>query len=491
MNQVPSPVPGLDIEAATLLVQAVKARRRYFSKQTASTSAAADVGDVTAEESRQSALVELKNTADDKSKELINELKRQVQTASNTRGERRRVEAAAPVKCAEFLIATLSDDENSFRLRRAALAVLREILVRSSDSRAFLASGRHLLGFVSLVEGVSLQNNGQDARQEQSVFQLEAVELVQEMASKFGRIYTQFTVAGRLLGDLSTVSADVASQRGMNMSLLRRERDAAFEHGPKACKTIRKMINRADGYFRVLVPRFGGLAKPGIETKCGGPTDGGLTLDNDELHDLSDDSVDWEEGDLGLEEDEGDHELAVDQTLDVLEYSGALLDGGIAIKIGAPTTSETDLDQRQLSETRQKLQVLVDKLSKRQPRLKQWILALSRADGMEERTLRDPANSASGPKSLILLSEQKRSSRSEVLQDLLSVRNEMDHIIEAAARLGINATNSSEIETDTTMIDSSRKRQCLPEPKILPPTSSKTRGRKRSRSKVKVFYKKK
>lgn len=475
---LPSPVPGLNIEAATLLVQAVKARRRYISKQTTSTSAA-DAGGATA------ALVELKNTADDKSTELLNELKRQVRTASNKRGERRREEATAPVKCAEFLIETLSDDENSFRLRRAALAILREILVRSSDSRAFLASGRHLLDFVSMIEAVSHQNDGQGARQEQSVFQLEAVELVQEMAAKFGRIYTQFTVAGRLLGDLSPESADVASERSKNMSLLRRERDAAFEHGPKACKTIRRMMNRADGYFRVLVPRFGGFARSGIEMKCGGTSSEGG--DDDELHELSDGSVDWEEGDLGLEEDEEVHELAVDQTLNVLKYSGSLLDGGIAIKIGAPA-NETDQDQQQLSETRQKLQVLIDKLSKRQPRLKQWILALSKADGMEERTLRDPTNSTiSGPKSLILLPEHKRSSRPEVLRDLLSVRNEMDHIIEAAARLGINATNSSEDETNT-IIDSSRKRQCLPEPKIMPPTNCKKR---RSRSKVKVFYKKK
>ena len=488
-TQVPSPVPGLNIEAATLLVQAVKARRRYFSKQTTSQSAADDAGGATnseeEESKRQSALEELKNTADDKSTELMNELKRQVQTACRN-GGRRREEASAPVKCAEFLVETLSDSENSFRLRRAGLAVLRDILVRSSDSRAFLATGRHLLDFVAMIEAVSHQNDGQDARQEQSAFQLEAIELVQEMAAKFGQIYTQFTVAGRLLGDVSTECADdVAGQRSKNMSLLRRERDAALEHGSKACETMRRMINRADGYFRVLVPRFGGFAQAG---------DGESILDNDEElkgDDLSDDdSVDWEDGELGLDEDEGDHELAVDQTLDILKFSGALLDGSMAIKIGAPADDETAFGQRQLSETRQKLQVLVDKLSKRQPRLKQWILALSKADGMEERTLRDPANSTTGPTSLVLLSEQKRSSRSEVLRNLLSVRNEMDHIVEAAARLGIDATKSSEVVRNE-IVGSSRKRQCLPEPKIVLPTDCKKRGRKRSRYKVKVFYKKK
>ena len=41
---------------------------------------------------------------------------------------------------------------------------------------------------------------------------------------------------------------------------MQRERDIAFEHGPKACQSLEGMVERrADEYFRILIPRFGGF----------------------------------------------------------------------------------------------------------------------------------------------------------------------------------------------------------------------------------------
>ena len=109
-----------------------------------------------------------------------------------------------------------------------------------------------------------------------SLFQLEAIELIHNLASRFGQFYTQFTVASRLIGDVSinfalhrqttTTTTSTANNAQSNhqsqcntMRLLRKERDNALEYGPKACQSLERMIGKADEYFSVLVPRLGGF----------------------------------------------------------------------------------------------------------------------------------------------------------------------------------------------------------------------------------------
>ena len=58
------------------------------------------------------------------------------------------------------MLEIVSNDSNSFHLRRAALALIREILQRSSDARAYVASGDTLLDFVSIVERI--QDTGEE-----------------------------------------------------------------------------------------------------------------------------------------------------------------------------------------------------------------------------------------------------------------------------------------------------------------------------------------
>ena len=64
---------------------------------------------------------------------------------------------------------------------------------------------------------------------------------------------------------------------------------------------------------------------------------------------------------------------------------------------------------------------MVDKLSScRLSRLSQWLNALARVDGMEQRTEVDPASSKlsgkEGPVYLVLLSEDEHALRRELLQ---------------------------------------------------------------------------
>ncbi|KAL9188452.1 hypothetical protein ACHAXT_006830 [Thalassiosira profunda] len=479
-----SPVPGVPIELATLLVQAIKARRKYLSKTYAPAS-----DDDAAEKLRG-----LREAAEDKTTSFLNELRKIVErySAAKKSTARRKTPPNAPTRCVEFLFGIVADGSNSFHLRRAALALMREILERSSEARAFIAEGQVLLDFVSVVEGVDSEQtreNGESAQASASApgttpgqtFQMEAMELIHHLASKFGHLYTQFTVASRLLGDVSVNLAmheqdpsDSSTQNGggrrrSNMRMLRRQRDVALERGPKACSSLERMIERADGCFRILVPRFGGFNVQ--QTQNGDADIAEVDSDAKPAADCADgnenddeDSIDWEEGDVDFSEDESyehpapeDHEAAVEQTLDILGRGGALLDGQLAVKMGSGNAVEhetpaihhgsepANLDDAPTSQTsdtakaRQKLQCIVEKLSTRLRLLNQWIHALSRADGMEERAVHDAATAPgeAGPVSLVLLSEEKRKLRGELLQRMMKILKEVESVLQSAAKIGI------------------------------------------------------
>jgi len=349
-----------------------------------------------------------------------------------------------------------------------------------------------------MVEGVENYQVGEDdhtggayrGRSElspKSLFQLEAMELIHDLASKFGNFYTQFTVASRLLGDVSinfslhhiirdANNSDGAQNGGStvqsqcaNMRILRRERNTALECGTKACQILEGMVERADEYFRVLVPRFGGFNGESLEklatdgnianisatydSKLAASTDGFASNGNKDGavnydEDDDDSSIDWEDGDFVSLENENsnagtnplfadikdddsindhsliDHHDAVTHTLEVMERSGALLEGTLAIQVrggksievgpmGNPATDQVQAHAEEVI-SRRKLQNLADKVSRRLPRLNRWISALSHADGMEERTVVDPITARSLV-SLGLLSEGKRAARFSAL----------------------------------------------------------------------------
>mmetsp|Transcript_31948 Transcript_31948/g.69005 ORF Transcript_31948/g.69005 Transcript_31948/m.69005 type:complete len:599 (-) Transcript_31948:2146-3942(-) len=517
-----SPVPGVKIELAFLLVQAVKARRKFLSKS----SSLAEADDAEKESLRHRMIQDLQSAAEDKKSAFLNELRRQVEYSSASSSKissRRNTNASsnAPTHCLKFLLEVLSDGSNSVHLRRSSLALAREILEKSSDSRAFLASGRCLLDFVSVIEGIEYDQAEEEEgpgeastnMSPKSIFQLEAMELIHHLASKFGRFYTQFTVASRLLGDVSVkfsmhntaqTSTNNDEQEGgrncsqrVNMKILRRERDIALECGPRACQSLGRMVERADVYFRILVPRFGGFntdrfgmnqtnekreatgeaERNTIDVYQGGDEDEG-----------DDDSIDWEEGDTGVSDSENfnesthnitsdfhsdepnSHQAAVEQTMDIMGRAGGLLDGNLAVQLGGKSMEMEATPPRAKTETlvdlattsqpadaqadaRTKLQNMVRKFyAQRLPCLSRWIHALSHADGMEERAVIDPAMAGSpgneGPVSLVLLSEEKRFMRSQVLQQLIKVRGEVQGVLRSASTLGISPDGAENKKDD-------------------------------------------
>ena len=542
-----SPVFGVNIEVGILLVQAVKARRAFLSKS----SSTVEDDDAEREYSRRDLLQNLRETADDKDSAFLNELRRQVQnksswsksaSSSSRRGDTKSTPADAPVRCVEFLLEILSDASNSFHLRRSALGSTRQILVRSSAARAYFACGRRLLNFARMVEGGDndqVENDSSDGGSyrgslglsPKSLFRLEAMELVHDMASKFGEFYTRFCVASRLLGDSSITSMHhitrdaansssdaevVGSTQRDNVRILRSERDTALECGPRACQCLERMVERADYFFRLLVPGFGGFNVESIQKRnehTNGsadaktpknsavtydskltPSTDGVALNNNKdggiRHDEDDDgsSIDWEEGDIELSDNDtfnagsnlpftdiyGDHsidddssmnhQVAVTQTLEVMKRSGALLEGTIAIQVTGDKSIEIGpietQDQTPVEEVASliKLQNLVDKFSRRLPRLNRWICALGHADGMEERTIVDPIT-ARPLVSLMLLSEENRALRTKLLQRFMKVRGEIEGVLRSSSKLGITLERSEtkmrglKIESDTARVN--------------------------------------
>ena len=378
-----------------------------------------------------------------------------------------------------------------------------QILVKSSNARHFFAKDHSspLLNFIGMIErmggeirtvaieaaGAAVAGEYLDETEEgkedetrssrrfdqqyyhsspQAKMQLEAVELIYTLANQFGIHYPQYTVASRLLGDISlhfsppppppsSSSSSMTMQnnnRGnatMQMRILRTDRDEALTLGPTACCQFERMVDRADTYFHILMPRYGGFnnsdtmgaMSPTDGNECEWGEEQGMTseektigqgtsqspnqfmngsevdtgvVDDDEF------SIEWEEGDIESCEMIIDntsrkkdnivhpvvHEAAVSHTLDVMTRSGALLDGQLTIQVGrdtcysthpavepcvdlSATTTENSTDS--IAVARRRLHNLVRKISSRHlPRLYQWIHALSHADMMQERAVFDP-----------------------------------------------------------------------------------------------------
>lgn len=137
---VESPVPGVNLTLATLLVEAIKRRRKQLSS-------------LTKHSQDDTSLQNIGNKATDATTAFLNELRNQKES-SRRRKDNNKSSANAPINSIKFLLDILSNDTNSLHLRRSSLALIREILLRSSDARAYVADGDTLLQFVSIVESV-------------------------------------------------------------------------------------------------------------------------------------------------------------------------------------------------------------------------------------------------------------------------------------------------------------------------------------------------
>ena len=477
---VESPVAGVNITLASLLVEAIKTRRKYISKSSSSPPK---------DDEKESLLKNIENKATDATTAFLNELRNQVESSSASRRNKQSASASAPTNCLKFLLEIISNDSNSFHLRRAALVLIREILQRSSDARGYLASGETLLEIVAIVEGVqnadeecdtTLSSSGranETTLSPAALFQQETIELIHFLALQYGQLYPKFTVASRLLGDMSTsIHLQLQSQnigaitgdrkRSHNqrykIHLVRKKRDEALERGPKACQRLEVMLARADYCFKVLLPRWGGFNNTDDQMNEDKNATSISTPEDPISDDVSvcledDDSIEWEEGDADLlsdDEEEGkilapasdhgttSHVDAVAQTLAVMERSGTLLDGKLSVEFGRDPQSEGTNEDETKANARRELEAIVKKFSsKRMQRLNQWIHALTYADGMVERAVVDPASGnvgEAGPVSVVLLSEDKRTLRGPLLQQMMKLKGEIESVLKSAEVLGVH-----------------------------------------------------
>eukprot|EP00984_Skeletonema_dohrnii_P008490 scaffold3126_cov138-Skeletonema_dohrnii-CCMP3373.AAC.3 len=493
-----SPVPGVNMTLASLLVEVIKTKRKFISKSSQSSQPNDD--------EKESLLQNIENKATDATTAFLNELRNQAESSASRRDKN---SANAPTNCLKFLLEIVSNDSNSFHLRRAALALIREILQRSSDARACVASGETLLDFVSIVERI--QDTGEEcdatilssssSRVNETIlspaalFHQEAIELIHQLALQYGQLYPKFTVASRLLGDMSIhlqlQSQNIGAITGEggrnnnqrhNIQLIRKKRDEALERGQKACQSLERMVERADDCFKVLLPRWGGFnvddemnddKKSSAKSTPDNPISDDASVDLDD-----DDSIEWEDGDTDLlsdDEEEGkvlasdhDHDTsshvgAVAQTLAVMERSGTLLDGKLSVEVGkvapnssTPTELESEGSNEDATKARLELEAIIKKLSsKRIQRLRQWIHALTYADGMMERAVVDPTASAAsgnvgtaGPVSVVLLSKDKRTLRGPLLQQMMKLKGEVEGVLKSAEVLGVRSESGEARERE-------------------------------------------
>ena len=493
---VESPVPGVNLTLATLLVEAIKRRRKQLSS-------------LTKHNQDDTSLQNIGNKATDATTAFLNELRNQTES-SRRQKDNNKSSANAPINSIKFLLDVLSNDTNSLHLRRSSLALIREILLRSSDARAYVADGDTLLQFVSIVESVEdvgddCVSGGRGGINETrlspaALFQQESIEFMQQLAFRYGQLYPKFTVASRLLGDrVSSQHVQIDSHnigtgtnedgrrnsQRQNIHLFRRKRDEALEYGFKACRSVERLICRAENCFKVLIPRWGGFntvdnsdANEQLEGKIRSDdslanASSGNQIPDDASVDLEDDdSIEWEEGDddglLPDEEAVGDninsakdldssHVGAVAQTLAVMERSGTLLDGKLSVQVGKPVangSSETEaiaVDTQEgdaKADARLELEAIVKKISsKRIKRLSQWIHALTYADGLMERAVADPASGnvgKGGPISVVLLPKEARETKSLLLPQMMKLKAELDSILKSADVLGVSHSESDE-----------------------------------------------
>lgn len=488
---VTSPVPGINVELASLLITAIKTRRKLLSKSFSN--------------EQQERLHALKENADDSTTMFLVRLRKEVEAAKRKQSPNidRDRHTNAATHCLGFLLQTLSETGNSFHLRRAAMLICREILQRSSDARAYLDSDGILMDFVSMVQKMDdeEEETSNPVMSPSRIFRQDAIDLITYLSDKFGTLYPKFIVSERLMSEISTFtsiqSSNEPNQR-TNMMSLRTERDIALQKGMKACDVLERMIGKADGYFRLLVPRYGGFVNESDNgevqqiSSCENLVEeevvaerSNILLDgsacnrtemsnkeishNNFVETFEDDdaSIEWEEGDADCFNDEDsprgnllteieetgrfdtDHHTAVAHTLGVMQQSGVIREGGLSVELGPSVqNSKTTLGANNRG-SQIKLKKLVDDLkSQRLPQLNKWVHALSHADGMEERTVEDPSNAGGGPVSLTLLSAEKRALRASLLKRMLKIKGDAETTIQSANLL--SAITEEELQHSNT-----------------------------------------
>ena len=515
-DQAQQRIEGVPPSLTPVLLHAIKSRRKYLAKLGSSSSADAETGaaaeaadptDVLArvaarsdqEQQRRQAIQDadsplerLRLASKDATTAFLNGVKREAKSGGGGRSdngwslEKSQGRAPArggatadsvPVACLSFLLGLFSTDDGSVKLptRRAALALASELLRRSAECREAFASAERLRQFIEVVS--SLGSSGRDANHNGSstntnaenegegtlraLVQQEAVQLLVGLSDLYGIYSPRLSVAARFLEEregivLSSTTrgsglGDIASNNAM--ADLRRGRDMAMAKVDKAHGRVKRILDRADKCFEILVPRFGssgGGSSSATGKEATQDTSTNLANawlddnfddgDDDDLED--DDDIDWEEGDDN--DDDGstapeDHEKAVERTLAQMERSRGIEDGGIEISLGGGDSagSSGGASDATISAAREMLGRCVKLLEeKHMPRLVFWSDCLHRADNM---TIQTGEMSGTVQSSLVAMSPSVRKKRSETLNMVLSLKSDCSKTISSAAKLGIGS----------------------------------------------------
>jgi hypothetical protein len=388
-------------------------------------------------------------------------------------------------------------------VRRAALYLSAQLLYRSAECRQFLLESSSSSSLpTSNVEGqepstlsslssssptgtvlmdwmdrmldvttsASASSNDRSAKQAQHL-QQEAYLLLQQLSAKgYGDMYPTLVTAllrfrqisGNLLGSSTfeglRLSGDdhgeVASETAGGLrdaTELRRARDQALQFWAREEAAVHKLLRRAGTCMDVLVPRFA-LEEPARRSVSlsanslkGEDTN---IIDDDDKDD--DESVDWEDGGLGIEEGNGDampnptsrlsaeaavdaHETAVERTLVAMEATGGLKAGEIEVSFDGRPSGADDLLTNATTTEKANLESVVARLAKRHlPRLVAWTEGLVQADGLVE-------SSNPNSRALVSMPSNLARQRKRVLDRLILLKGSVASVLGSAKRLGIEA----------------------------------------------------
>lgn len=347
----------------------------------------------------------------------------------------------------------MQQEHDRVTVRRSALFFSSLLLQKSKDCRLYLEQESHLVDWVSnIVAGGKIWKDPDKAALHLPLLQGEALSLLSYLLDNgYGRLYPKIGVASKSLRHQCPNSNVVQVPDLGGMATWRKLRDVALLHGDEEIDRVGKLLQRANGYLEILVPRFGrgNDGETAIftdhEKQHGHDVD---VVDNDNDNDEDEESnIDWEDGD-GLD-DKGEsmfggttspemHISAVDKTMAAMESAGTILlrGGELEIEFGAQaneglysnTVDDGPSSTVQNPTVRKKLEKCIQKLSQNHlPRQTAWLEGLRNADTLVMTF-----------SSLVSMSSQSRKQRLDLVERLSELKQQITNTISSASRLRID-----------------------------------------------------
>lgn len=193
----------------------------------------------------------------------------------------------------------------------------------------------------------------------------------------------------------------------------RRLRDTALQQWQVAVRRVTRTLTKAHILLERLVPRVDSTRNAQQQQQDDNEQN---SMESEEEDD--DDSLDWEEG---------DHEAAVDRTLQAMVEAGTVQDGGVEVAV-QPQGPLVD------AASRAKLQAITAKLQKQLEVLSQWVDALNTSDTMV---------SMNGD-ALVQMNSAQLRRRHDVCRSLSDLKQRVATTIASSVALGLSTTTDED-----------------------------------------------